>query len=556
MCLLTLAAGGGGVVAFVDIAESLGMTTPVTFGGRQSNEYLIETTGTGTAIADFDGDGWNDVFIANGTTLSPANPTPSLFYRNTGKGHFEESGAKAGFTYSGWAQGVCAADYDNDGRLDLAVTYYGHNLLYRNLGQAKFEDVTARAGLPVTGTRWGAGCTFFDYDKDGSLDLFVANYVDLDLKTAPKPGEGTYCQWKGIDIACGPRGLPTARNVLYRNNGDGTFSDVSEKAGILKPGGRYGLGVVSADFDNDGWPDLYVACDMTPSILYRNKGDGTFEEKAAEAGVAYNFDGRLQSGMGAAVVDADGNGFLDIVKTNFSGDRLSLYLNEDGHFFTDAAQQAGMAITPYVGWGVAFLDVDEDGLPDVLAGNGHIDPRIDQSTLPERYRQRTMLYRNLGGGRFQDITAEAGPALQMDRAARGLATGDLDGDGRPEVVISNINEPPTVLCNSLKRTHRAIRIRLRGVKSNRSAIGARVTVTAGGRRQMREMQSGGSYYSQSEFALYFGLGTADQAAVEIAWPSGGKRTWKDLAAERDYLFVEGQAEPEVSPLDHRRPDGN
>jgi hypothetical protein len=413
-----------------------------------------------------------------------------LLYRNEGPGKFREVGSAVGLNISGWAQAACAADIDNDGDLDLAVTYYGFNRLFRNVG-GRFEDSTKTSGLPITGTRWGSGCAWMDYDRDGFVDLFIANYVDLDLQKAAKPGEGPDSIWKGMPVFCGPLGLSKARNVLYRSRGDGTFEDVSAKAGILKPGGRYGLGVAVADFNNDGWPDIYVACDQTPSELYENKRDGTFQERGVEAGVAYNNDGRFQSGMGVSVSDKDGNGLLDIVKTNFSGDLPSVYLNEDGRFFREAAREAGLGAHQLLGWGVAFIDVDEDGLPDLVVANGHVYPEIDRSKLGERYRQLTLLYRNIGEGKFADVTTSAGEPFRTPRPARGLATGDLDGDGRPEIVIVNMNEPPTVLKNDSARGN-WVRVVLQGTKSNRSAIGARVTVEAGGKRQVSEVASGGS----------------------------------------------------------------
>jgi hypothetical protein len=339
---------------------------------------------------------------------------------------------------------------------------------------------------------------------------------------------------------CGPRGLPLAHNALFHNNGDGTFTDVSERAGILKPGGRYSLGVVTADFDNDGWPDIYVACDMTPSLLFRNKHDGTFEERGVEAGVAYNFDGRLQAGMGVAVADYDRNGFLDIAKTNFSGDLISLYRNEDGRFFTDAAQQAGLNSRQLLGWGTAFLDVDEDGWPDLITANGHVYPEVDgpHATLGDHYLQKTLLFRNLGNGRFKDITDQAGEGFAMPRPARGLAIGDLDGDGRPEIVIVNMNRTPTLLKNLSPRGN-WLRVTLAGTQSNRSAIGARVTIQYGGVTQMNELVGGGSYLSQSESALYFGLGSAKTVdGLEVRWPNGGSQVLRDIPANQSIHIIE------------------
>jgi hypothetical protein len=530
-------------VRYVDIAPQAGLTRPNVYGYRDRAEYILDTTGNGAAILDFDNDGDEDVLITNGTRLpDPAAGGPPQLYRNDGSGKFSDVALEAGLTSAGWGQGVCAGDYDNDGRIDVLLTYYGVNHLYRNRGGAKFEDVTAKAGLPSAGTRWGSGCAFVDYDKDGFLDFFVANYVNLDLEKTPKPGQGANCVWRGLSVMCGPQGLPLAFNALYRNRRDGTFEDVSKKAGILAPGGRYGLGVAAADFNNDSWPDIYVACDQTPNLLYRNRGDGTFEEQGAAAGLAYNVDGQLQAGMGVAVIDYDGNGLLDIVKTNFSGDLPSLYNNEDGVFFEDLAQPAGLGVNQLLGWGVLFLDADEDGRPDILMVHGHVFPEVDRGSLGETYRQKALLYRNLGDGRFADITAQSGEALLMARPSRGMASGDLDGDGRPEVVIVNMNQPPALLKNQGPRKN-SVWVRLEGVKSNRSAIGARVTVEAGGRRQMQEVLGGGSYYSQNELALFFGLGdvkTIDK--LEVRWPAGGVESWEGLEANQKYVISEGRRE--------------
>jgi hypothetical protein len=528
---------------FIDIAAQSGLTVSTTFGGKVHKDYILEATGTGAAIFDYDGDGANDIFIANGTTLDPsAAPSLSQLYHNDGKGHFTDVAAQAGLTRTGWAQAACVGDFDNDGHPDLFVTYYGHNTLYRNLGNGKFADITEASKLPVSGTRWGAGCAFVDYDRDGYLDIFVSNYVDLDLAHTPRPGANDGCVWKGVPVSCGPKGLPTAHNALYHNNRDGTFTDVSEAAGIRAPGGRYGLGVAVADFDNDGWPDIYVACDQTPSLLYHNKHDGTFEERGDAMGVAYNIDGRLQAGMGVAVADFDGNGFLDIAKTNFSGDRPSLYRNENGSFFEDVSERGGLGLNQLLGWGVAFLDIDEDGWPDLVMANGHVYPEVDQSPIGETYRQKTLLYRNLGNGRFADITAGAGPGFAVKRPARGLAIGDLDGDGRPEIVIVNMNQPPAVLKN-LGARHNAVAIALTGTVSNRSAIGARCMVEAGGRKQIAEVMSGGSYYSQNSLTLYFGLGGAKKIdRLEIIWPAGSRQEWRDIEGNRTLRIVEGRGE--------------
>ncbi len=508
---------------FVDLATSCGLTERNIYGGLDRKQYILETTGNGVAIFDYDGDGRNDIFIANGTRLGQPLSRQSLpqLYHNEGNGHFRNVAQQAGFQSPiGWAQGVCVGDYDNDGHPDLLVTAYGHNVLYHNRGDGTFEDVTAKAHLPVTGTRYGSGCTFLDYDRDGYLDLFIANYVDLDLSHTPHPGSGEFCIWKGIPVMCGPRGLPKALNILYHNNHDGTFSDVSEQAGILKPGGRYGLGAVAADFDNDGWPDIYVACDQTPSLLYHNLHNGTFEERGAEAGVAFNYDGALQAGMGIAVADYDGDGLLDIAKTNFSGDLPSLYHNDDGKFFTDVSREAGLGDRQLLGWGVAFVDVDDDGWRDLVIANGHVYPEVEGKQLGDTYLEPTLLYRNLGNGKFQDVTDMAGPAFKVPRPARGLAVGDLDGDGRPEIVLVNMNSTPSLLKNRGPHGH-FLNLDLQGTQSNRSAIGARVVLHVAGRNMIDEVISGGSYYSQNSFTLHFGLGTATVVdGIDIHWPSG------------------------------------
>ncbi len=535
-------------VRLVDIAATSGLTLPNTSGGHERKDFILETTGNGVAIFDYDGDGRNDIFVANGTTLEGRGqgpPRTSHLYHNDGGAKFTDVSLRAGFNVEGWGQGVCAGDYNNDGKPDLLVTYYGHNRLYKNLGAEGFQDVTAEARLPVTGTRYGAGCAFVDYDRDGRLDLFVSNYVDLDLAKTPKPGSNQFCEWKGLAVMCGPRGLPFGRNALYHNNGDGTFTDVSAAAGILKPGGRYGLGVVAADFDNDGWPDIYVACDMTPSLLYHNRKDGTFEERAVEAGVAYNFDGQLQAGMGVAVADYNGDGFLDIAKTNFSGDLPSLFKNEDGKFFTDVSQYSGLSSHHLLGWGIAFVDLDEDGWKDLVIANGHVYPEVERGSVGDRYLQKTLVYRNLGNGKFADISERAGPALETPRPARGLAVGDLDGDGRPEIVIVNMNQTPGLLKNQGERQN-FLSITLIGTKSNRSAIGARVTVQTGSHRQMDEVMSGGSYYSHNDMTLYFGLGQARSAdRLEIRWPGGSIQEWKDVGSNQKLLITEDSSKLQV-----------
>ena len=540
----------GDAPRYVDVGEPAGLVQEVTYGSPHTSTYIIETTGTGAGIFDFDRDGDSDIFIVNGTTteLEEAGESPlSALYVNDGSGKFRLAPDDIGLDATGWGQAACVGDIDNDGWDDLLVTFFGSNALYRNR-EGRFEDGSAGLGQPGGKRRWGSGCAFLDFDRDGLLDLFVANYVDFDPENTPRPGEDGACEWKGIPVMCGPRGLPRARNALYRNTGDGKFKDVSAASGILKPGGRYGLGVVAADFDNDGDADIYVACDMTPSLLYSNNGDGTFTEIGEEVGVAYSADGQFQAGMGVAVADYDGNGFLDIAKTNFSGDLPSLYNNEDGQFYEDVAFDAGLGTRQLLGWGALFLDADEDGWPDLLLANGHVYPEVDAAPIGETYHQPTILYRNLGNGTFGDITGTAGPALQVSRPARGMASGDLDGDGHPEVLIVNLNQRPTLLKNANPSSN-AVSVSLQGTESNRNAIGARVHVLAGERRTMREVVGGGSYYSHSDFTLHFGLGAVTEVeALEITWPSGRRQRWSSLAANRKYAFTEGSDKFESSPF--------
>jgi len=536
-------------VLYEDYAARAGISSVNIAGGIEKKEVILESTGNGAAIYDLNGDGWNDVLLTNGDRIGfvgrPVNRLVRI-YENV-KGTLRDVTLTSGISKTGWGQGVCIADYDNDAKPDIFLTYYGQNALYKNLGGLKFRDVTGEARLLGSRPEWGAGCAFVDYNKDGYVDLFVSRYVDLDMNKAPRPGSSPACMWKGLAVFCGPRGLPVALNSLYRNNRDGTFTDVSAVAGIHKPGGRYGLGVVAADFDNDSWPDIYVACDMTPSLLYQNRGDGTFIERGVEAGVAFNADGRLQSGMGVAVADYDRNGLLDIAKTNFSGDLPSLFNNDDGRFFTDVALPAGLARHQYVGWGAAFVDADEDGWLDLFLVNGHVYPEVEGSPTGEKYKYPSLLYRNVGNGRFEDLTAVAGPAFVVDRPARGLAVGDLDNDGRPELLIVNMNEKPSLLRNTGPRNS-WLTVKLKATKSNRSAVGARVTVETGSGKQIQEVMSGGSFFSQSSQDLYFGLGDASEVQrLTVKWPSGARQSRTALRVnQRVELTEEGLPSP-VNP---------
>jgi hypothetical protein len=527
-------------VTFTDITERAGLGRAINVSGsRTSKKLLLEEMGCGVALFDYDNDGWLDIFLVNGTTTDGARQPKSYLFRNNRDGTFTDVTLKAGLNHSGWGQACCVGDFDNDGWDDLFVSYWGRNVLYRNNGDGTFTDISTPAGLADTGNRWGAGCCFLDFDRDGHLDLFVANYVQFDPAHVPAPGSSLYCRYSEIGVPCGPQGLVGGTNLLYRNHGDGTFEDVSEKSGISnprgfpapafitkdwRPAGSYGMGAASADFDNDGWPDIYVACDMTRSLLFHNLRNGTFEERGVEAGVALNYDGDLQAGMGIAVADYDGDGFLDIAKTNFSGDLTSLYHNDDGKFFTDISREAGLGKRQLLGWGTAFVDVDDDGWRDLVIANGHVYPEVEGKSLGDTYLQPTVLFHNEGAGKFRDVTGEAGPGFQTPRSARGLAFGDLDGDGRPEIVLVNMNATPSVLKNNGPHGNH-LNISLTGKQSNRSAVGARVVVTAAGHKMIDEVMSGGSYYSQNSFTLHFGLGGATEAdEIEIRWPSGTVQT--------------------------------
>lgn len=537
-------------VSFLNVARESGLNVKTIFGGEHKNKYLLETTGCGVAFYDYDNDGWLDIFLVNGSRLegfpAGAEPTSHLF-RNNRDGTFTDVTAKAGVAHSGWGQGVCIGDYDNDGWEDLFVTYYGKNVLYHNNGDGTFTDVSQKAGVAGKGTRWNTGCAFVDYDRDGHLDLFVANYIDMDLATAPVPESGP-CLYKGVLVACGPPGLRGGKNILYHNNRDGTFADVSAAAGIFRANGTYGLGVLTADFDNDGWPDIYVANDSTASALYQNKKNGKFEDVAIEAGCALSPDGKPQAGMGLAAADYDLDGNLDILKTNFAGDTPSLYHNLGGGNFEDATFTAGLgAHTQFLGWGCGFFDFDNDGWPDILICNGHVYPEVEQLKTEARYAQRKLLYRNLRNGRFADISLQVGPGISDPAACRGCAFGDFDNDGDIDVVVNTMNDYPQLLRCDSKLANNWIKVRTIGTKSNRSGIGARIACVthvpgeSKPHRQIDEVRSGGSYISQNDLRVHFGLGNAELVdLLEIRWPSGQVDTIKDVKANQLIFVKEGE----------------
>jgi hypothetical protein len=512
------------IAYFVDDAGDAGLSSPNVFGGVDTKKYIIETTGTGVAIFDYDNDGWPDIFLVNGTTLDPLpgkkQPTNHLYHNNQ-DGTFTDVTEKAGLAHSGWGQGVCIGDYDNDGNEDLFVTYYGKNVLYHNNGNGTFTDASEKTHVAGKGA-WSTGCAFLDYDRDGKLDLFVATYVDFDLQSAPAPGERASCIWKGVPVMCGPRGLPWGKNMLFHNSGDGTFEDVTAKAKIDQTNGHYGFSVSTLDYDDDGWPDIYVACDSTPSILYHNNHDGTFSDTAVVAGAAFNEDGKEQAGMGSTVGDFNGDGHLDIFKTNFSDDTATLYRNNGDGTFDDITFNAGLGLyTKYLGWGTMFLDVDNDGWPDLLLVNGHVYPEVDKQHLGSDYQEPRILYHNRGNGTFEDISANAGPGIRSARSGRGLAVGDLWNDGRMSAVVSNMNAPVSLLVNQVRTDNHWIAFKTLGTKSNRDGIGARIRVKSGDRILVDEVRSGSSYDSNNDMRSHFGLGRAASVAwVEVRWPGG------------------------------------
>jgi hypothetical protein len=530
-------------VSFVNVAGKVGITGKTVYGDEHKNRYLLETTGSGAAFIDFDNDGWEDIFLVNGTRLDGVaggqQPTNRL-YHNNGNGTFTDVTSKAGLIRSGWGQSVCVGDYDNDGFDDLFISGFGKNALYHNNGNGTFTEVAEKAGVANNSTRWGSGSAFVDYDRDGRLDLFVASYIDLDLKSAPLPETGP-CLYKGVMVACGPPGLAGGVNTLYHNNGNGTFTDVSEKAGIRKTNGTYSLGVLVADFDNDGWPDIYVANDSAPAALYHNNQNGVFTDIAVEAGCAFSIDGKPQAGMGVTAGDYDRDGSLDIFKTNFAGDTSSLYHNVGKGVFDDVTFPAGVGVnTRWLGWGCGFIDVDNDGWLDLFLVNGHVYPEVERLTTEAGYAQRKVLYRNLQDGRFADVSAQVGGAVMEPTPSRGCAFGDFDNDGRIDILINPVNAVPELLHAESDNQNNWIKIKTVGVKSNRDGIGARIKCVTVDGSQIDEVRSGGSYYSQNDLRVHFGLGKNQKVkSIEIRWPSGQVDTLNDVAVNQLVVVKEG-----------------
>ncbi len=526
---------------FVDTAAVAGLKDPVIYGGVESKKYILEATGCGCAFIDYDNDGWIDIFLLSGTRLTGDPPgATNRLYKNNRDGTFTDVTDKAGLTAVGWASGVCIGDYNNDGFEDIFCTYFGQNRLYRNNGDGTFSDVTRSAGLWNPQPRWGAGCSFLDYDRDGHLDLFVSNYVEFSFEHAPVPGENVNCNWKGVAVECGPRGLPPGRHSLYHNNGDGTFTDVSEKAGIAKATGSYGMTVVAADLDEDGWTDIFVACDSTPSLLFMNNHDGTFREEGVLRGVALSDDGMEQAGMGVGVGDYDLDGHLDLFKTHFAEDANGLYHNDGKGNFDDMTRPSRVAVdTRYICWGAGIHDLDNDGYPDLFMVTGNVYPEVERK-LPE-FPNKTprAVFRNLGNRTFEELGIEAGPGVAEAHCSRGCAFGDFDNDGDLDILIVNLNEPPSLLRNEMQHKENWIKVKLEGVKSNRSAIGARVLAYYGGKVQAQAVLSQSSFYSCNDSRLHFGLGAFTSVDLEVYWPNGLREHFKQPAINRLITLREG-----------------
>jgi len=531
---------------FVDVAPAAGLHAPVIYGGEDNKKYILEATGCGCAFIDYDNDGWMDIFLLSGTRLTGDPPgATNRLYKNNRDGTFTDVTEQAGLKAVGWASGVCIGDYNNDGFEDIFCTYFGQNRLYRNNGDGTFTDVTKNAGLwngqPGNDQpRWGAGCSFLDYNRDGHLDLFVSNYVRFSFEHAPVPGENVNCNWKGVPVECGPRGLPTGRHSLYRNNGDGTFTDVTQQAGIASATECYGMTVVAADLDEDGWTDIFVACDSTPSLLFMNNHDGTFREEGVLRGVALSDDGMEQAGMGVGVGDYDLDGHLDLFKTHFAEDANGLYHNDGKGNFDDVTRSSRVAVdTRYICWGAGIVDLDNDGYPDLFMVTGNVYPEVERK-LPQ-YPNKTprAVFRNLGNRTFEELGQEAGPGVTEAHCSRGCAFGDFDNDGDIDILIVNLNEPPSLLRNDIKGKQNWIKVKLEGVKSNRSAIGARVLARYGGKVQAQAVLSQSSFYSCNDSRLHFGLGGFNVVDLDIYWPNGLHEKFKGLSANQLVTLREG-----------------
>lgn len=535
----------------VNVAHQAGLRAPVIYGDVDRNRYILESMGCGAAFLDYDNDGWLDILVLTGRRIE-STPKEAVIrlYRNNRDGSFTDVTAKSGLGRSVWASGITVGDYDNDGFDDLFITCWGQNILFHNNGDGTFTEVTRQAGLLQTSPRFATGCTWVDYDRDGRLDLFVSRYVAFDFEKVPPAGKGASCSYKGIPVECGPKGLPQETCSLYHNNGDGTFTDVSVKAGIASVK-CYGLTAVAADFNGDGWPDIYVACDTSPSLLFRNKHDGTFSEEGLEDGVAVNEDGQEQSGMGVAVGDFNLDGSLDIFKTHFSEDTPALYQNNGQGYFRDVTIRAGLGVeTRFVCWGAGMPDLDNDGLPDLFFTTGMVYPEVEKDFPDIHYKTPNIVFRNLGGGRFEELLDQAGPGTAEAHSSRGVAFGDFDNDGDLDILIVNMNEPPSLLRNDVSGANHWLKVLLIGTASNRSAIGAQVIAAYGARKQAQTVMAQSSYLSVNDKRLHFGLGAETAADLEIRWPNGRVEKIPKVEAGRLIVIREGET-AKAMPLTRR-----
>jgi hypothetical protein len=538
------------LVQYVDVAAEAGLTKKNVCGNPIKKNYTLEVTGNGCAFFDYDRDGYQDILLIGGSTIEGirkgGDPICAL-YHNDGNGHFTDVTGRAGLSAHGWGMGVTVADIDNDGWEDFYVTGYGSNFLYRNNGDGTFSDITKKAGVADGG--WSTGCAFGDYDGDGFVDLFVVHYLQFDLNNMPEWGSRPYCYYRGIPVHCGPKGLAPETDRLYHNNGDGTFTDVSAKAGILPDRRYYGFTAVWTDYNDDGLLDIYVANDSTPNLLYRNNGNGTFTEVGLMAGVAVSEDGHEQAGMGIAVGDYNGDGLLDIFVTNFSDDYSTLYRHEPDHTFTDVSTRVGLGTPTWnnLKWGTGFIDFDNDGFPDLFSVNGHIYPEVDAYNFGARYRELNQIFRNLGNGKFQDLQEVAGPGFLTGRSSRGAAVGDYDNDGDPDIVVVNINDAPFLLENRGGNRRSWIGFQAEGTHANRSAVGSRIRVRAGERVWTQEVRSSGSYISHNDSRVLFGLGgLARIDSAEIRWPDGRVERAENLATNSYYRWKQGNSPERIN----------
>jgi len=542
---LAWAQAPGVMIRLVDVAEQAGLTLVNVCGGP-SKDYIVEVNGNGAALFDYDNDGDLDALIVNGSTLaniSHGGDQMASLFQNDGKGRFADVTAASGIRARGWGMGTCVADYDNDGFQDIYITAFGPDVLLRNHGDGTFTDITTRAR--VGDPRWSTNCAFADYDRDGDLDLYVANYVAFSEKTIPKRGATADCKYMGIDVMCGPKNLAGEPDVLFRNNGDGTFTDVTIAAGIVDPG-HYGFGVIFSDLNDDGWPDIFVANDSVPNLLFRNNRDGTFSEIGLSSGLALNGDGKAQASMGADAADYDRDGRVDVFVTNFSQDYNTLSQSSAEGFFTDVSHPAGV-VPPslaYLGWGTGFVDFDNDGLLDIFVANGHVYPEMDRIGGATKYRQRKQLFRNQGNGRFRDVTTEVGGGLLIEKSSRGAAFGDLDNDGDVDVLVINMNDRPTLLRNDTDSGNNWVALKLEGASVNRNAIGARVWLEQEGATQLADVRSGGSYLSHNDMRVHFGLGRSGTVSpVKVRWPDGTLERFEGLSPNRIHVIRQGQGRP-------------